>query len=82
MSRYLKNGFNDIVDIVLGSDDDESIVEKVGDLYLELYGEESVVLGLVEKVRLLKVENINLNERIHLIETKLERLENWYEDWR
>ena len=65
-----------VIEIVLGGDDDEGVVEKVGDLYLELYGEEGVSLGLVEKVRLLEIENIDLNERINLLETKLKRLEN------
>ena len=74
MSTYLKNGFNDVVDIVLGSDDDEGIVEKVEDLYLELYGEEDVYVGLVEKVRLLEVEKINLKQRIRVLESKLEKL--------
>ena len=65
MSRYLKKGY-----------DDEGIVEKVGTLCYELYGEEGVFLGLMEKVRLLGIENIDLNEKIQLLENKIKRLEN------
>ena len=92
MSRYLKNGFNDIVDIVLGGDDDEGIVEKVGDLMIELYGEEGVQIGFLERLRRLETNVYDGNElisllnrmfqledKVKLLETKLKRLENWYE---
>ena len=88
MSRYLKNGFNDVVDIVLGTEDMDGVEERLerleedvfdtkdtNSLLNRIYNLETNVYDGNELIALLN-RMFQLEDKVKLLETKLKRLEN------